>query len=199
MFRPVASLNGEHLGEGQERHPPTAERPSSSSGAQPAAYDPLVSSTVMRATTDRPTSRGSSVSEVDELVRRARYAKRELAAIIKELGDIVIDSSSSIADELDDECRAMEVGTENARVPIALPEPIPIKPRQPYQVRHRGLNAPSAPAVPSNAALEKELRRIDEQCEQRMLEERLRDHLQSPSRVSNKVNAAPRAQEDVPA
>ncbi|XP_058122779.1 uncharacterized protein LOC131293715 [Anopheles ziemanni] len=173
MFRPVAPRTEEFVGTGQEQHPPATERPPSRRSVQPATSDPLASSTIMRPATERPTSRGSSVSEVDELVRRARYAKRELAAVMKELGDIVIDSASSIADELDDEYRAMDVECEDARARSAPGEHGGIleKVRHHEQIRHRGL---SAAAAHSNVALEAEFKRIDEQCEQRMLEEKLR-------------------------
>ncbi|XP_058128411.1 uncharacterized protein LOC131292089 [Anopheles ziemanni] len=92
---------------------------------------------------------------------------------MKELGDIVIDSASSIADELDDEYRAMDVECKDASARSAPGEHGGIleKVRHHEQIRHRGL---SAPAAHSDAALEAEFKRIGEQCEQRMLEEKLR-------------------------
>uniref|UniRef100_A0A182SEV2 Uncharacterized protein n=1 Tax=Anopheles maculatus TaxID=74869 RepID=A0A182SEV2_9DIPT len=140
--------------------------------------DPLANSTSKPTEAGRAT-RASQNETLNELIRRARAAKRELQAMEREIADVMMETPSSITEGEGDVQQWFDdtdrVGQSVQQQPaVCVPRPIndgwpTLRPLQPDTVQVPTAKAP----VAQPTAIGEELKRIDERCEQQLLKERL--------------------------
>ena len=198
MFRTPIPPRGEPLREGLEQLPPFVARPGSVRGSGRTSTDPLAYSTTKPTEAGRASSISSRASSklrndtLHELVKRAREAKRELAAIEREIADVVVETTPSIVDteravaqllhdtDYRDEPNDRELGSHipaavtgrqpGNHIPATVTGPIR---SENYRLSPQVVAVPAKHPVRQSTAIDEELRKIEKQFEQRLLEEEL--------------------------